>query len=161
VRLSDRNLCGGGGGDDEQEQRQGVEAGAPEDGPVEGEGRALGDGAARRGQRQQRPRDDVAAPGVLLVLVHRVAAELVRVVRGQPRRGRRRAGAHGPGRVPPVHDVRDAVPRGPPVPPVPQRRAARLQRGRPAPPASAPVKWNHHERSSTSEFVVAFKKSSS
>jgi hypothetical protein len=61
----------------------------------------------------------------------------VRVVGGQPRRGGR--AAHGPGGVPPVHDVRDAVPGGPAVPPLPQRRAARLQRRRAAPTAPAPT----------------------
>uniref|UniRef100_A0A0E0JRE1 Uncharacterized protein n=1 Tax=Oryza punctata TaxID=4537 RepID=A0A0E0JRE1_ORYPU len=140
-----RVIGGGvGGGEDEQEQRQEFQAGVPEaDEPVEGawrRRRAVSDCAPGRRQWRRQRREHIAAQAVVLVVFHRVAAELVRVVGGQPgRRGRRRWAAHGAGWVPPVHDVCDAVPGGSPVPPVPQRRAARLQRRRPAPPAPTSV----------------------
>lgn len=143
--------------DEQEQQRQGVQAGEPEAEPVEGAGRrrravfVVVDHGAPRSQQH------VAAAAVLIVVViHGVAAELVRVVGGQPGRG---GAQHGPVGVPPVHDVRDAVPGGPAVPAVPQRRAARIQRRRraAAPAAEAEAVKDRHiyrELGSITQAVV-------
>jgi hypothetical protein len=114
--------------EDEQEQRQGrVEAAGAAAEPVAVARGAVVGGRDRPGRRRRRRGRwrGLAEAAVVVVVLDGVPAELVRVVGGEPR-GRRRA--DDPGGVPPVHDVRDAVAGGPPVPQVPQHRPPRLQR---------------------------------
>jgi hypothetical protein len=114
--------------EDEQEQRQGrlQAAGAAAEPVAVARGRG---GLVGGDDPPPRRRRGLAQEALVVVFLDRFSAELVRVVGGQPRGGgRRRRRAHDPGGVPPLHDVRDAVAGGPPVPQVLQHRAPRLQR---------------------------------